>query len=155
MAAFKLADDFELTCTLLGIQTGLEDYLLAYRLNQYLDLRLQRDPSGTPIEGLGQLPRFEYDDSHAYLKWCLVPNKVHSNPGEEEDFQVGLFQNRHLTSTRYVLEEFPKIDYFLRIEGEEEPVCPGAKSAVQRIPGIRWVSQIDPARLKTKALIIF
>jgi len=154
MAVHKLADDFELSYSLLGIQAGLEDYLLAFRINQELGTRLRRIKDSR-LDGLGPLPRFEFDDQEHYVRWVLVPNRIQLPAAGHDGPKNGLFQDQPLSSTRYVLEEFSKIDFILRIESEEQAAETRARKAIQGMPGIRWVGLLDTARLKTKDLIIF
>jgi hypothetical protein len=155
MAVLKLADDFDVPYALLGIQSGNEDYWLAFHLNRRLDLRLRRLRTDCRVEGIGDIPKFEYDDDHNYVKWILVPNRIHESPEQGTDYALGLFQNHQLRSTRYLIEEFPNIDYFLRIESEEEGIDARTKSRLQGLQGVRWVGSIDPDKLKIKDVIIF
>lgn len=154
MAVHKLADDFELSYSLLGIQSGLEDYLLAFRLNQHLGIRLRRMPD-SHVEGKGDLPKFEFDDVHQYTRWILVPNRVQLPAGTGGDPPQGLFRDSPVGATRIVLEEYAKIDFVLRIESEDEDAYTNTRKDVQEIPGVRWAGRLDPWRLKTKDLIIF
>ncbi len=155
MAVLKLADDFDVPYALLGIQSGNEDYWLAFNLNRCLGLRLRRLRSDCTVEGFGDIPKFEYDDERNYAKWILVPNRIHESPEGGNDFAVGLFQDHQLGSTRYLIEDFPHIDYFLRIESEEEGIDARAKNRIQGLQGVRWAGSIDPDKLKTKDVIIF
>ena len=80
MAVLKLhLDEFdEIDYDLIAIHSVLEDYRLAYFINQKLPIILSKckeDLSVTVKEGEAFFSKFTFDDSKNGLVWCLLPNK--------------------------------------------------------------------------------
>src|SRR5690606_23185938 len=116
MAVHKLhIEEFdEIDYQLIAIHTSLEDYRLAYFLNQQLPILFKRSDDDVQIttrEGVACFPHFIYSDGNEDTTWELVANQgdimvVDSN-------NANLFANTTLeVATRvYLLPEFKKVSY--------------------------------------------
>ena len=126
MAIHKL--DFgefdEIDYNLIAIHTTLEDYRLAYFINQKLHVNLNKSIKEIQItvkEGETHFSRFHYYEKKKEISWDLIQNKNEVIQQQKEENQ-GLFSNVNLeVATKvYMLPEFKKVDYFLKIENSDE-----------------------------------
>jgi hypothetical protein len=122
MAIHKLhIDEFdEVDYELIAIHTSLEDYRLAYFLNQKLPILLRKSKNEIQInikEGVTFFSRFIYENTNTDCCWSLVQNKnevtslnTNNNPNlfGESSFEVA--------TKAFLLPELKKVDYFLKIE---------------------------------------
>lgn len=143
----------------IAIHTTLEDSRLAYHINRQLEVLLARSEEDLQIQvkdGLTGLSRFEFYDEAQFITWNLVQNKseianVTSGAGD-------LFASlqEEIATTVYLLPEFKKVDYLLKIENLEDDL--DVEALVKKISDIEWVSLaycIDKDKLKSKHNLIF
>lgn len=123
MATYKLSiDDFdEPEYLLIAIHTPLEDYRLAFTLNRSLQLKLEANPKGVSVKtkkGEAYFSRFSYTDADGIV-WELLQNKAELSQAEEIQ---DLFGNpkASVSSRSYLLSEFKKVDFVLKIDSEDE-----------------------------------
>jgi hypothetical protein len=122
MAIHKLhLDEFDETnYQLIAIHTSLEDYRLAYFINQKLPIVLSKCKKDIQIQvkdGESQFVNYVYVDKSRDIQWNLIQNKNEITPKVKIGNQ-GLFaetQNNFITKA-YLLPELKKVDYFLKIE---------------------------------------
>jgi hypothetical protein len=122
MAIHKLhLDEFDETnYQLIAIHTSLEDYRLAYFINQKLPIVLSKCKNDIQIQvkdGESQFVNYVYEDKARDIQWNLIQNKNEITPKFKIGNQ-GLFaetQNNFITKA-YLLPELKKVDYFLKIE---------------------------------------
>jgi hypothetical protein len=122
MAIHKLhLDEFDETnYQLIAIHTSLEDYRLAYFINQKLPIVLSKCKNDIQIQvkdGESQFVNYIYIDKSSDIQWNLIQNKNEITPKVKTGNQ-GLFaetQNNFITKA-YLLPELKKVDYFLKIE---------------------------------------
>jgi hypothetical protein len=126
MAVHKLDfEDFdEINYQLLAIHTSLEDYRLAYFINQKLPINLSSNKNAIQVnikEGETKFSRFYYYDQEKQISWNLIQNKNEVIQLKKDKSQ-NLFSNVNIeVSTKvFLLPEFKKVDYFLKIENTEE-----------------------------------
>lgn len=144
---------------LIAIHTTLEDSRLAYHMNRQLEVLLARTEEDLQIQvkdGLTGLSRFEFYDEAHYITWNLVQNKSEITPvtSVSGDLFAGLDQV--IATTVYLLPEFKKVDYLLKIENLEDDL--DIEEVVRKISDIEWVSLaycIDKDKLKSKHNLIF
>ncbi|WP_348799220.1 IPExxxVDY family protein [Flavobacterium adhaerens] len=126
MAIHKL--DFgefdEIDYSLIAIHTTLEDYRLAYYINQKLNVSLNKSNKEIQItdkEGEVFFSRFHYYDKKKDISWDLIQNINEVIQHKKEDNQ-SLFANFEIEVAKkvYMLPEFKKVNYFLKIEDSEE-----------------------------------
>ena len=59
---------------LIGIHCSIEDYRLAYLLNQFLNLKLKRKDSDIEYDDTSSYSLFEWQDEKQLTIWNLVSN---------------------------------------------------------------------------------
>jgi hypothetical protein len=162
MAVHKLDfDDFdEIDYHLIAIHTSLEDYRLAYFINQKLPINLSRNKDEIQInikEGETNFSRFYYLDKKNVISWNLIQNKNEVIQQKNENSQ-NLFSNINLeVSTKvYLLPEFKKVDYFLKIENiDAEMNVPEIQLLLTTIKSISTAYIVEKNKIKSKNNLIF
>ncbi|HLF50761.1 IPExxxVDY family protein [Flavobacterium sp.] len=160
MAIHKLHfDEFdEVDYELIAIHTSLEDYRLAYFLNQKLPILLSKSENEIQInikEGETHFSRYIFEDAEKDIYWNLIQNKNEVTIHKKDNNQ-NLFANTSLeVSTKvYLLPELKKVDYFLKIENAEialEEIV----SHLNTIDRISTVYAVDSHQIKSKNNLIF
>jgi hypothetical protein len=162
MAIHKLEfDEFdEIDYHLIAIHTSLEDYRLAYFINQKLPINLSKNKNEIQInikEGETKFSRFYYYDTKKAISWNLIQNKNEVIQQKNENSQ-NLFSNINLeVSTKvYLLPEFKKVDYFLKIENIEEGMdVTEIQLLLNTIDSISTVYKVETNKIKSKNNLIF
>jgi len=162
MAVHKL--DFgefdEIDYHLIAIHTSLEDYRLAYFINQKLPINLCKNKNEIQInikEGETKLSRFYYYDVEKAISWNLIQNK-NEVIQQKNDNSQNLFSNIRLeVSTKvYLLPEFKKVDYFLKIENtEEEMNVAEIQALLNTIESVSTAYTVATTKIKSKNNLIF
>lgn len=158
MALHKLVvDDFyDDTYKLIAIHCGLEDYRLAYLLNQSLELNLKRKPKDLDFEYLkSSYSIFEWNNVSQFVTWYLVSNVCKKE--EESLYSTGLFQaNEKVLKTFNLVPEYKRVDYFIKISDEIQNVNEKLiLDKLQNIPQIVTSYSVNPTQLKSKDHLIF
>ena len=158
MALHKLlVDDFyDDPYKLIAIHCGLEDYRLAYLLNQSLGLRLQRKTEDLDMQYLkASYSIFEWNNVSQYVTWNLVSNVCKKE--EDSLYSTGLFQtNEKVIKTFNLVPEYKKVDYFIKISDEIQNVNEKLiLNKLQNIPQIITSYTVNPTKLKSKDHLIF
>jgi len=162
MAVHKLDfNDFnEIDYQLIAIHTALEDYRLAYFINQKLPINLSRNKDEIQInikEGETKFSRFYFYDKENEVSWNLIQNKNKVIQQVKNNSQ-NLFSDVNLeVSTKvFLLPEFKKVDYFLKIENTEEAMDSAAIQLVLKsIENISTAYSVDTHKIKSKNNLIF
>ena len=159
MALHKLLVDdlYDDTYKLIAIYCRLEDYRLAYLLNQSLDLNLERKPDDLDFKYLeSSYSIFEWNNEAQYVTWNLVSNVCKKE--EESLFSTGtLFEtNEKILKTFNLISELNKVDYFIKISDEIQNINENLiLSRLQTIPQIITSYSVDPLKIKSKDHLIF
>ncbi len=160
MAVHKLyIDEFdEVDYELIAIHTSLEDYRLAYFLNQKLPILLSKSKSEIQInikEGVTHFSRFIYDNSDKDCCWNLIQNKNEVTQLKSDNNQ-NLFANSsyEIATKAYLLPEFKKVDYFLKVENNDTEMEEVIK-IINTIDRISTVYPVDTNQIKSKNNLIF
>ncbi|MGO4820199.1 MULTISPECIES: IPExxxVDY family protein [unclassified Flavobacterium] len=162
MAIHKLdlGDFDEIDYYLIAIHTSLEDYRLAYFINQKLPINLAKSKEEVQInikEGETNFARFYHYDSENAISWNLIQNKnevLQQNLNPSQD----LFSNVKMeVSTKvFLLPEFKKADYFLKIENTDDTInVSQIKTILNTIDSISTVYTVDTNQIKSKNNLIF
>ena len=159
MALHKLlVDDFsDDTFSLMAIHCAIEDYRIAYLLNQYLNINLRRKPQDLDFKYIAaSYSIYEWKDRNQLITWNLVSNVCK----KEEDSLIStgsLFKSQNkIIRIHNLIPEYKKVNYFLKIDNDENFI--NEKTLIhniQEIPQIAAVYSIDVTRLKTKDNLIF
>ncbi|CAI8311376.1 MAG: Uncharacterised protein [Formosa sp. Hel3_A1_48] len=155
MAINKLVlDDFvDVDYSLFAIHCDLEDYRLAFSINQALKTKLKRTKEDVDFsDNIATFSLFEWENSNLKTTWNLIKN---SCLVEENSIGQGLFseQSEQNWTTHYLLDEYPSVDYFLKVSdgkcNKEE-----ISLKLQNIPAINMTYTINVEKLKSKDYLI-
>jgi len=162
MAIHKL--DFgefdEIDYHLIAIHTSLEDYRLAYFINQRLPINLCKNENEIQInikEGETKFSRFSYQDIEKTISWDLIQNRNEVVQQKNEKSQ-NLFSNISMeVSTKvYLLPEFKKVDYFLKIENMNDMMnIEEIQALLNTIESVSTAYTVDTNNIKAKNNLIF
>lgn len=154
-------DDFdEIDYSLIAIHTSLEDYRLAYFINQKLHLNLNKSTKEIQItvkEGETQFSRFHYYDKKKDISWDLIQNK-NDVIQQQRDQNQSLFSNIDLeiTTKVYMLPEFKKVEYFLKIQNCDNNLnILEILNTLNTIDNIATTYVVDTNKIKSKNNLIF
>ena len=161
MAVHKLhLEEFdEIDYQLIAIHSTLEDYRLAYFINQNLPINLKKGNCNIQIsnkEGETQFTRFFFEDSKD-IAWNLVQNKNDVFVLSQTSNQ-GLFaeSNNKFSTKIYLIPEFKKVDYFLKIEnGEVNIDVSKITNCIKKIDRVSTVYAVEVEKIKSKNNLIF
>ncbi|CAN1552000.1 hypothetical protein MCETHM1_02213 [Flavobacteriaceae bacterium] len=162
MAVHKLdiGEFDEIDYCLIAIHTSLEDYRLAYYINQKLNVNLNKSDKEIQItvkEGEAHFSRFHYYETKNDISWDLIQNKNEVIIIQNESNQ-SLFSNVNLeVATKvYMLPEFKKVDYFLKVDNSENDLnILRIQNALNTIYNIATIYIIDTNKIKSKNNLIF
>ncbi|GEM56991.1 hypothetical protein FC1_02290 [Flavobacterium columnare NBRC 100251 = ATCC 23463] len=152
-----LGDFDQVDYDLLAIHTTLEDYRLAYKINQNLGILLSKNNNEIPVEinkQLATFSRFTYEDDEAMMTWDLIQNKQEiefpsSNIGNS------LFQENSITTQVNLVTDLKKVDFVLKIEHDEQIELREIIYKLNKIDLISTVYEVNPNEIKSKNNLIF
>lgn len=160
MAIFKMQiedfDDHEYT--LVAIHSQLEDYRLAYFLNQNLNLLLQKEHKKIVIKskfGETFYSKFSCENEELDMIWTLIQNKneILITNGSANLFATNTLQTE---TTVFLISELKNVDYLLKIEN---PIYNFDLSAVlnkiRTIDQVTTTYEIPKQNLNSKNNLIF
>ncbi len=161
MAIHKLhLEEFdEIDYQLIAIHSSLEDYRLAYYINQNLPINLKKENCNIQISnkvGETQFTRFVFEDSKDIM-WNLVQNKNDVFVPSQNSNQ-GLFaETKNKFSTKiYLIPEFKNVDFFLKIEnGEVNIDVSKITNCIKKIDRVSTVYAVEVEKIKSKNNLIF
>ncbi len=153
-----LVDDFEDDdYTLIAIHCDIEDYRLAYFLNQNIATRLVRTKEDLDFtNSKASFSVFEWNDTHLQTAWHLIKNNCLVET--EAPISLGLFaeSNDKTWSIHSLLADHSSVDYFLKINSGGRVI--NEKEILNRIQNISKIStaySVDVLQLKSKEHLIF
>ncbi len=154
-------EDFEeVDYHIIAIHTSLEDYRLAYFLNRDLEICLSKSNVDIQFQvkkGKTSFARFTFEDEKKVINWDLIQNK-NEVVGIENNTIQDLFSNTKNTfsSSAYLLSEFKKVDFFLKIENAANEInVSEIVSKINAIESINMVYNVDKENIKSKNNLIF
>ena len=161
MAIHKLhLEEFdEIDYQLIAIHSSLEDYRLAYYINQNLPINLKKENCNIQIsnkEGETQFTRFVFEDSKDIV-WNLVQNKNDVFVPSQNSNQ-GLFAetNNKFSTKIYLIPEFKNVNFFLKIEnGEVNIDVSKITNYIKKIDRVSTVYAVEVEKIKSKNNLIF
>lgn len=146
--------DFDHDYTLIGIHSMLEDYHMAFYLNQQLKLYLSRYKDDLDFKSRNcSFSLYTFDDEASYTNWSLISNK-HVSVNDLAQNNGNLFGEE--TRISYLIPEKKQVDYFVKVDGLEE----GQKlnktlQKINRIHKVITSYSIDVMELKSRDNLIF
>ncbi len=140
-------DDFQL----IAIHSGMEDFSLAYSLNKDCGLGLRRTEKDLKYNEHLSFAMFDWEDDINQNYWVLFSNSCNWEVGISE----GLFANDVSIKTDFLVPEQKEVDYFLRIDTEDDTFKETMVKIINTIPSIVTAYSIDPDTLKSKSNLIF
>lgn len=160
MAIHKLyIDEFdEIDYKLIAIHTSLEDYRLAYFINQKLPILLQKCREEIQINtknGEAHFSKYRYENLKEEVYWNLIQNKNETNVLENNSGS-NLFTDSvlEISTKAYFLPEFKKVDYFLKVENAEESIDL-IINTINTIDRVSTVYKVEIDKIKSKNNLIF
>ncbi|NBW28257.1 MAG: IPExxxVDY family protein [Flavobacteriaceae bacterium] len=152
-------DEFdEVNYDLVAIHTSLEDYRVAYFLNQKLPILLSKSKNEIQInikEGVTFFSRFIYENTNTDCCWSLVQNKNEVTTLTTNNNQNLFAESSFEVATKaFLLPELKKVDYFLKIENRDLDIDKIIKS-ITMISQISTVYYVDSNSIKSKNNLIF
>lgn len=150
----------EIDYYLIAIHTSLEDYRLAFFINQLLPINLSKSKNEIQInieEGETNFSRFYYYDNEKAITWNLIQNK-NEVIQQKKGISQNLFSNvtMEVSTKVFLLPEFKKVDYFLKIENVEDTTSVSKiQTALNKIDSISTLYTVDINQIKSKNNLIF
>ncbi len=144
---------------LIAIYSSLEAYKLAYSINKYLKVKLERerlDIDFNHSEYQAQYALFSHKDPKNYFNLHLVANKFKGEP--KRILSSGsLFEEEELSPQEvYLVPEYNKVDYFLKFSEElSEKEFSRMLTKIGQIPQIQAAHRVNINELKSKQNLIF
>ncbi|MBP6182704.1 IPExxxVDY family protein [Flavobacterium sp.] len=150
----------EIDYYLIAIHTSLEDYRLAFFINQLLPINLSKSKNEIQInikEGETNFSRFYYYDNEKAITWNLIQNK-NEVVQQKKGISHNLFSNvtMEVSIKVFLLPEFKKVDYFLKIENIEDTRSVSTiQTILNKIDSISTLYTVDINQIKSKNNLIF
>lgn len=163
MAVLRLnIDDFEIAdYHLIAIHTTLEEYRLAYFINKYVSVKLQKKDVEIQVNSKELkktiIERFIFEDEKNDIFWSLIKNKNMIYPSEESK-ENGLLINSifNFSSEFYLLPELKTVDFLLKIENADMVLnLSKVVKQIKEIERINMVYSVDLNKVKAKNNLIF
>ena len=142
---------------LIAIHCGLEGYAMAYHINNFVSLKLSRRVENKKKDEdehdvLDTFLTYEYSDEINDQYWILIENTIKE---EKTNQALGLFSNEIAVNTYHLIEEWKEVDYFLKIEVEEDFLINDVVKKINMIPKVVTAYSIEVSALKSKRNLIF
>ena len=156
----NLGEFDEIDYYLIAIHTSLEDYRLAYFINQNLPINLSKNETEIQInikEGETNFSRFYYYDIENAISWNLIQNKSEVIQQREGNYQ-NLFSNivMEVATKVFLLPELKKVDYFLKIENTDDIInISKIQTILNKIDSISAIYTVETNQIKSKNNLIF
>lgn len=152
----QINDFISIDYELIAIHSSIEDYRLAYFINKTLGIKLSKNETNIEIEtknGKSAFSHFIFDDEIHDIVWSVFENKATAIPSEKNT--NGIFDT--IDVTMYMLPEYKRADYILKIENIENTFFP-MEMVLQKLSTIGQIAMvytIDQNKLKSKNNLIF
>jgi len=152
--SLDLEDFCEDNYTLIGIHTALEDFKLAYLLNNNLDIHFSRAKFNLDFESKESKASFsiyEYVNEKYDFDWYLIANSF-----AEEKRNVNDTLAFSTETKTYLIPEKKGVDYFIKIVGESnQELIYKTVNEIKKINQVVTSYIVDTNTLKSKDFLIF
>lgn len=146
------ADLYDDNFSLIAIHSNLEDYAITYAINSACGLKLKRMKKDLCLDGHMSFSLFDWDDELNDVYWTLISNKCEVR---EETPSLGLFENNVITRTDHLIKEKKEVDYFLKVDAENEDLYSQKIKFINKISKVITAYPLDTQNLKSKRNLIF
>ncbi len=149
-----LEDFYEDNYTLIGIHTALEDFKLAYLLNNNLNTNFSCASFSLDFETnqtKASFSIYEYMNEKYDYDWYLIANSY-----KEEKVNATDTLALATETITYLIPEKKSVDYFIKVVGEQNNLL--IKRTIDKINSINQIVTcytIDTNTLKSKEFLIF
>ena len=149
-----LEDFYEDNYTLIGIHTALEDFKLAYLLNNILNTNFSRASFSLDFETnqtKASFSIYEYMNEKYDYEWYLIANSY-----KEEKVNATDTLALATETITYLIPEKKSVDYFIKVVGEQNNLL--IKRTIDKINSISQIVTcytIDTNTLKSQEFLIF
>ena len=159
MAIHKIhIEDFDVVdYNLISIHTSLEDYRLAFKINQQLSISLIKNLDEITIQFKKQsvhFSRFTFLNQNNMMVWDLIQNKQETE-SKVESYTANLFENKKISNQVALINELKKVDYFLKIEQDNQVNISDIITRINNIDGVNTSYEMDVNAIKSKNNLIF
>lgn len=161
VSIFSFDEYYEDNFKVIAIHTILEDYKLAYFLNDYLKSDFKRLVPDLDyiIEGEKVFfSSFKYENLETQTDWFLIKNKFKDTNKSTENTVGGLFEIDEAFNSTYVYlqPEIKEADFILKIEDELlDQECKDLLIKLNKIRDVVTAYEVDTQILKHKEYLIF
>ncbi len=162
MAVLKLhLEEFdEVDYELIAIHSPLDDFRLAYFINQNLPIILSRNKDEVAVsvkEGDAFFSKYTFEEENTTRKWSLIQNKNDISLTQKNTKQNLFLNSTDLISRKvFLISEHKKVDYFLKIENNyNELQVEKIVDKLKQIERISAVYSLIPENIKSKNNLIF
>jgi len=160
MAVHKLIlDDVfdESVFTLIAIYCNIEDYRLAYLLNQFLGINLVRNEFDLDFnKGKTAYSLYKWKDKKQLINWNLVSNICKTNAFSQTNTNSLFDTVTNITKTFNLIPELKNVNYLLKIEDElDSNEYKEIINKILSIPQVLTAYIVDYSQLKSKDNLIF
>ncbi|MCH4822369.1 IPExxxVDY family protein [Gramella lutea] len=144
---------------LIAIYSSLEGYKMAYFINKYIKVKLERERQDIDFnhqEYNAFYALYSHKDPNSYYSLDLVSNKFKGEP--KRILSSGsLFEEEELSPQEVnLIPEYGKVDYFLKLGEEIHPKeFTRLLNKIGQIPGVQGAYAVDVEKLKSKQNLIF
>ena len=153
MITHRILEDYsEDQFCLFAIHSNVEDYAMAFALNQALKLKLRRSQSDYDLNNLISFPFFEWQDEIQDISWHLLCN---TSITRDSQLLGNLFPDELTENRHYLIPEFKDADYILRTELGMQEAASTISNKILAIPNVITAYEIDVETLKSKENLIF
>ncbi len=159
MLSHKLMlDEVEDNYHLLAIHSSMEEFKMAFLLNKNLLLSLKRaaiDVDFNHGEVQALYPLFCYRETAKHRTYYLFKNKFKGSVKKVVSSGTLFIEDEISTELTYLVPEFKKVDYFLKIEDDlEEEFIQELLNGISKIPRVITTYIVDVNQLKSKNNLI-
>lgn len=152
MAKHVLSFDLEEEpLSIIAIHSDEEDYRLVYWLNQILGVQLRREAEDLEFANHIYAPWYVFENELEFARFVLLPNKTEKDSAAQE---IDLFSGG-LKQVYYVLPEFKKADYLLKIEGVSDTDFAEMLNKLKTLPEIVMAYALNSQQIKSRTNLIF
>ncbi len=153
MATLKLTDDFfEDSYSLIAIHGSMENYSLAYFINQATKSKFKRAITDISLTENVTLPFYEWENTFQETNWKLFPNKIRV---VAKNATQNLFGESVTYSNYFVVPQYKEVDFFLKMETDDKYLATEACAKILGIPKIITAYTLQSKQLKSTNNIIF